>query len=212
MAENNFVNALIPFTGVRITIFIKKEKDIMSEKSNSDKRASKKAQILGTKKKNRAPLIIVFLLVVLFAAGTAIFMTRTDEGESIYTAQTTQETNANYVEYPVVDFENGAARHYGYKDGNMTIRYFILKSSDGVIRAAFDACDVCWPAGKGYVQDGDVMVCRNCGRRFTSVKINEVKGGCNPAPLERNIENGKLTITVDDILEGKKYFNFPGKA
>ena len=151
-------------------------------------------------------------LVVLCAVGAVFFMTLTDKGKSNYTVQIAPETSASHVAYPVVDFEDGVARYYEYKDGNMTIRYFILKSSDGVIRAAFDACDVCWPAGKGYVQDGDVMVCKNCGRRFTSVKINEVTGGCNPAPLERNIENGKLIITVDDILEGKKYFNFPGKA
>ena len=49
---------LIPFIGVRINTFIKKEKDIMSQKTNSDKRASKKAQILGTKKKNHTLLFM----------------------------------------------------------------------------------------------------------------------------------------------------------
>ncbi|MEJ2476339.1 MAG: DUF2318 domain-containing protein, partial [Desulfobacterales bacterium] len=92
------------------------------------------------------------------------------------------------------------------------IRYFILKSSDGVIRAAFDACDVCWPAGKGYYQDGDVMVCRNCGRRFASVLVNEVQGGCNPAPLKRSLQGERVVIRAQDILEGKQYFDFTGKA
>ena len=47
------------------------------------------------------------------------------------------------------------ARHYTYSaPGGITIKYFIIKSSDGVIRAAFDACDVCWPSGKGYQQEG----------------------------------------------------------
>ena len=81
-----------------------------------------------------------------------------------------------------------------------------------MIRAAFDACDVCWRAGKGYFQSGDVMVCRNCGRQFASVLVNEVKGGCNPAPLNRAIENGKLIIKVKDILQGKQYFDFSGKV
>ena len=98
------------------------------------------------------------------------------------------------------------------KTGSITVRYFILKSSDGIVRAAFDACDVCWPAGKGYYQDGDSMVCRNCGRRFHSVLINEVKGGCNPAPLTRSVDGDQLVIKVDDILKGKPYFNFSGKA
>ena len=72
--------------------------------------------------------------------------------------------------------------------------------------------DVCWRAGKGYYQDGDHMVCRNCGRRFASVLVNEVKGGCNPAPLNRALENGKLIIQIKDILDGQQYFNFAGKA
>ena len=86
------------------------------------------------------------------------------------------------VVYPVKDFQNGDARFYSYPAGNgVTIKYFILKSSDGVIRAAFDACDVCFQAGRGYEQKGDFMVCKNCGRRFASVRINVVEGGCNPA-------------------------------
>ena len=88
----------------------------------------------------------------------------------------------------------------------------MIKSADGVIRAAFDACDVCWPAGKGYYQEGDVMVCRNCGRKFASNLVNEVQGGCNPAPLKRKVENGMLVLHPDDIRSGAGYFNFKGKV
>jgi uncharacterized membrane protein len=34
-----------------------------------------------------------------------------------------------------------------------------------------------------------------------------VQGGCNPAPLKRAIENDNLVIDVNDILEGKQYFD-----
>jgi uncharacterized membrane protein len=113
------------------------------------------------------------------------------------------------VVYPVKDFRNGDARFYSYPAGNgVTIKYFLLKSSDGVIRAAFDACDVCFEAGKGYTQKGDFMVCNNCGRRFASVRVNEVQGGCNPSPLAREIRGEKVVLKVKDILEGKPYFTF----
>jgi uncharacterized membrane protein len=115
------------------------------------------------------------------------------------------------VTYPANQFDNGKARHFQYKttDG-ITIKYFIMKSSDGVIRAAFDACDVCFREGKGYVQKDDVMICRNCGRKFPSTKINVVTGGCNPGALTRHVENGKVVIKVEHILEGKKYFAIGG--
>jgi uncharacterized membrane protein len=113
------------------------------------------------------------------------------------------------VVYPVKTFQNGEARFYSHPAGNgITIKYFILKSSDGVIRAAFDACDVCWREGKGYTQKGDFMICKNCGRRFASNRINDVQGGCNPAPLVRTIRGDDVVLQVKDILEGKKYFDF----
>ncbi len=113
------------------------------------------------------------------------------------------------VTYPVKQFADGKARHFTYRipDG-ITIKYFIVRSSDGVIRAAFDACDVCWPSGKGYYQEGDYMVCRNCGKRFVSVKVNEEKGGCNPAPLRRTVQGDQVVLEVNDILEGRSYFDF----
>jgi uncharacterized membrane protein len=115
------------------------------------------------------------------------------------------------VVFPADLFRDGKAQHFSLKtEGGITIRYFILKSSDGVLRAAFDACDVCWRAGKGYVQDGDHMVCRNCGQRFASTRVNEVRGGCNPAPLMREVRGEKLVIAVKDILEGRRYFDFSG--
>ena len=177
------------------------------KKKNQDKIAAKKAAVLGTDKKNRLPLFLAVLGSVLIVAAAVFYVSK---GGSVQTATVAAPSAANsdVVAFPINLFEDGKARHFEHTDGKFTIRYFVLKSSDGVLRAAFDACDVCWPANKGYYQEGDHMVCRNCGRRFASVRVNEVKGGCNPAPLNRSVENGKLIIQVKDILTGKQYFNF----
>ncbi|NWF55520.1 MAG: DUF2318 domain-containing protein [Syntrophaceae bacterium] len=121
--------------------------------------------------------------------------------------------NLTEVSYPVQTFQDGKARFFEHQTGErITIKYFILKSPDGVIRAAFDACDVCWPEGKGYKQKGDFMICVNCGRRFATNRVGELRGGCNPAPLRRELMGDKVVIQVKDILEGKRYFNFPKKG
>ena len=62
------------------------------------------------------------------------------------------------------------------------------------------------PAGKGYHQEGDELVCNNCGSRFPSTKINEVKGGCNPSPVNRTVQGDNIIIKVTDLQEGAKYF------
>jgi uncharacterized membrane protein len=189
-----------------------KGKNKSQQKLNKqEKIAAKKAAVLGTGSKNRLPLLVAALGIFIIAGG-AIFYVFQPGGSATATASAPAATNSTFVSFPVGMFDDGKARHFEHVDGNMTIRYFILKSSDGVIRAAFDACDVCWPAGKGYYQEGDHMVCRNCGRRFASVMVNEVQGGCNPAPLTRSLENDKLIIQIKDIQEGHQYFNFDGKA
>ncbi|MCP4626820.1 MAG: DUF2318 domain-containing protein [bacterium] len=190
----------------------KKGKNQNNQKNkNQEKIAAKKAAVLGTESKNRMPLLVAAIGVILIA-GVAFFYVFQPAGQSTATASAPVATSNTFVSFPVSLFDDGKARHFEHVDGNMTIRYFILKSSDGVVRAAFDACDVCWPAGKGYYQEGDHMVCRNCGRRFASVLVNEVQGGCNPAPLNRNLENNKLVIQIKDIQQGRQYFNFDGKV
>ncbi len=173
-----------------------------------DKTAAKKAAVLGTEKKSRLPLFAMIAGAVLVMGVAYNFIPTGSQKTLAVPSQTSSAALVSQVSYPVDLFADGQARFFEYKGSDVTIKYFILKSSDGIIRAAFDACDVCWPAGKGYYQDGDHMVCRNCGRRFASVLVNEVKGGCNPAPLTRAIENDSLVINVNDILNGKQYFDF----
>ena len=189
----------------------KTSKKSPQKNQNPEKIAAKKAAVLGTESKSRLPLVVAAIGGVLIA-GAAVFYVLQPSGGITATASAPAAASSTLVTFPVSLFDDGKARHFEHVDGNMTIRYFVLKSSDGIIRAAFDACDVCWPAGKGYYQDGDYMVCRNCGRRFASVLVNEVKGGCNPAPLTRSVENNKLVIQIKDIQQGRQYFNFDGKA
>jgi uncharacterized membrane protein len=113
------------------------------------------------------------------------------------------------IEIPVAEVDDGKAHHFKVQaDDGVEVTFFVLKSQDGVIRAAVDACDVCFKSGKGYVQDGDYMVCTNCGQRFASNKINVIRGGCNPAPLERSVEGGKLGIAMSDINANSWYCRY----
>ncbi len=176
----------------------------------SSQHTAKKAAVLGTNKKHPLPLITALCAVTLIGALVYVFGfmgTSSNSNEPVQASLQADKT-VQLVTYPADTFADGKVRHYEYKTATHTIRYFILQSSDGVVRAAFDACDVCWPANKGYFQSGDAMVCRNCGRRFASVLVNEVQGGCNPAPLSRNLDNDQIVIKVEDILKGRRYFDF----
>ena len=179
---------------------------------NRNTRESKKAVVMNTGKKRPVSIVFAATVILAAAAGLGLFLFSGSDTPTVPVAIPT--ANDGHITYAVSLFDDGKARHFDYADteSNTTIKYFILKSTDGVIRAAFDACDVCWPEGKGYVQDGSAMVCRNCNRRFESVMVNEVQGGCNPAPLTRTIQEDQLFIRADDLKKGQAYFNFSKKA
>lgn len=199
----------------------KKHKTKRTPKANAnskDLRARKKAAIIGPSQKKRRYLFPTIIVALLMAGTVSGYMVFNGKSDAPITAavegvqRLSQPTADGLVTYPVTMFADGQAKHFDFQTDKHTIRYFIIKSADGVIRAAFDACDVCWPSGKGYYQEGDKMVCRNCGRKFASALVNEVKGGCNPAPLNREVQGDKLVIKIEDIVKGKQYFDFSGKA
>jgi len=116
------------------------------------------------------------------------------------------QAEGGVVKLPLATFDDFKARHYTYVHDGQSLEFFIVKSKDGVVRAAFNACDVCYPFKKGYRQEGNEMVCNNCGRRFPSDQINVVQGGCNPSPLNRTVDGDALIIKVEDLAAGVKYF------
>ncbi len=174
----------------------------------NDKNAAKKAAVLGGKKKSSVPFLLMAACAALVIGG-GVFFTRQSKDQAPSISQTFQPEAAQTAEltYPVAEFGDGLARFFEHKTADgVQIRFFVLKSSDGVIRSAFDACDSCWQAHKGYRQDGDEMVCQNCRMRFASVKVMEVKGGCNPSPLPNQVENGQVVLRVADVEAGRGYF------
>ncbi len=143
-----------------------------------------------------------FLLtaLVLASAGTAHAFLGLFSRNDAFKAENGQ------VSIPLSRISDGKAHHFSFEDQGVELKFFVVKSSDGVIRAAFDACDVCFREKKGYSQDKDFMVCNNCGMRFHSSRINEVEGGCNPSPLARKIDADSLVIATSDLIAGKRFF------
>lgn len=107
-------------------------------------------------------------------------------------------------------FADNQARFYNVKiPDNKIIYFFVVKDKNGIYHAAANACQVCFSARKGFHQEGDEIVCNNCGNRYPLEKIATEKGGCNPAPISPNLEvkNGKLTIKQADLEQVAGFFN-----
>ncbi|HWS88753.1 MAG TPA: DUF2318 domain-containing protein [Pyrinomonadaceae bacterium] len=184
----------------------------MSKDSNAPEsfREAKRAQFAqeteGRSGKNAVKILA--LVAVALAAVVAYFVVAGAGGERATAVAGGGAARAagEGVSIPLSEL-SGKARFYEYKTASgKTVRFFAVKSSDGVYRAALDACDSCFHAKKGYSQEGEEMVCNNCGMHFHSAKINEVKGGCNPIGLERKIAGDRLNVSAEELEAGANYF------
>jgi uncharacterized membrane protein len=111
------------------------------------------------------------------------------------------------VSFALGDFADGQARFFKYVSATgQEVRFFVMRSRDGVTRAAFDTCDVCFKERRGYRQSGDTMICNNCEQTFDSNSINEVRGGCNPAPIDREIRGDRIVLRAAALEQGAGYF------
>ncbi len=147
---------------------------------------------------------ILVVVVSVVYAGVLDVLFRISSAEKAKSAGVVEMADA--VKIPLKALDSGKALFLSLDSEGRQLYYFALKSPDGAYRAALDACDVCFKSNRGYRQEGDLMVCNNCGQTFPSKRIGEIKGGCNPHPLARRIEGQYLVIRKADIVERKDYF------
>ena len=150
---------------------------------------------------------VLMLAVTVLLFGVMVYVITSRRPSSSQVAVTAVAGRGADVSLPAATFADGAARFYRYTTAaGHEVKFFVMKSSDGVVRAAFDACDTCYRERRGYHQKGDVMVCNNCGQTFRSVDINVLQGGCNPAPIERTIAGDQVVLTAASLELGATYF------
>lgn len=117
--------------------------------------------------------------------------------------ETEQDDENMYVTFEQVS--DGKLHRFGYTDDDGTvIRFIVIKkpnsSSYGI---GLDACDICGETGY-YERDG-VVVCNLCD---VVMNVNTIgfKGGCNPIVIDYSIENGKIIVPIEGLLEHKDEF------
>jgi len=113
------------------------------------------------------------------------------------------------IEIDISGFEDGRARFYNVNlPSGKTIYFFVVRDKNGIYRAAANECQVCYSVRKGFRQEGDEIVCNNCGNRYPIEKIATEKGGCNPGPINPNleVENNQIIIKQADLEQVSDLF------
>lgn len=174
-------------------------------------------------------LFTILLLVIILLAGCNKNNTNTNANQPISKTETSAKKTK--AKAPVVQFsgtkgesvsiaddqialsseifDDGLAHFYNTElPSGKTIYFFVVKDKNGVYRAAANACQVCAASKMGFRQNGNYMVCNTCGNKYPLEKIATEKGGCNPAPIDPNlqIKNGQVIIEQTDLAGVANFF------
>ena len=125
--------------------------------------------------------------------------------ESVYTramdapAQAAMLTAQNgEVRVPLSDLTDSSLHFYAADVNGATIRFLIIHRTNGDYATALDACEIC--GRQGYRQEGQNVICRNCGASIYIPSIGQ-PGGCNPVPVKSHVEAGEVIVDLSALAE-----------
>jgi high-affinity iron transporter len=99
----------------------------------------------------------------------------------------------NQVRIPLSELTDQSLHFYTVATDSGTFRFLVIHQTNGNYAVALDACQICGWAG--YRQEGQNVVCRNCGATIYIPSIGE-QGGCNPVPVKSSVENGAVIVDL----------------
>lgn len=196
----------------------------MAKKTNRRGNVNKNAQT-----KSNLPLLIAAIVAVCLAVIIVVVskdskraddVLDTDVSDTVTSdtdeeADSSEDTEAQIIEsggslvIPKSEIST-TTQFYPIEVDGTRMEVIAVKDSEGNIRTAFNTCQVCYSSGRGYyVQDGDVLVCQNCGNRFTIDQVGIESGGCNPWPIfeeDRTETEDSIEISYDFLQESETIF------
>jgi uncharacterized membrane protein len=172
--------------------------------------------------RTRWHLILGLFLILVLGATLAGCSGKTPVSANGGAAVTTQSPKAEEPQGTPADTSKGddlvipvskiskKATFYPLEIDGTKLEVLAVKAPDGSIRTAFNTCQVCFDSGKGYYkQEGDTLVCQNCGNRFTMDRVEVEAGGCNPWPIfdeSKTVTNDSITIPYGYLKEATAIF------
>jgi len=97
------------------------------------------------------------------------------------------------VRIPLSELNDSSLHFYTVDTGVTTLRFLVIHQTNGDYAVALDACQICGWAG--YRQEGQNVICRNCGATIYIPSIGE-KGGCNPIPVKSTVQDGEVIVDL----------------
>ena len=102
------------------------------------------------------------------------------------------------VRIPLSELNDSSLHYYAADVNNTVIRFLVIHRMNGDYATALDACQIC--GRQGYRQEGQNVVCRNCGAAIYIPSIGE-SGGCNPIGVKSRVEGGEVIVDLSALVQ-----------
>ena len=162
-----------------------------TEAANSADRRMREWEFRRQKRWSFAAAILCVAVVLSFAA------------EYVYARAVTAPVRAQVlvaqngqVSIPLSELTDSSLHFYTADVNGTVIRFLVIHKQNGDFAAALDACQICGTAG--YRQEGQNVICRNCGAAIYIPSIGE-SGGCNPIAVKSRVEGGQVIVDVSAL-------------
>jgi high-affinity iron transporter len=162
-----------------------------AEAANSADRRMREWEFRRQKRWSFAAAILCVAVVLSFAA------------EYVYARAVTAPVHAkslvaqnDQVYVPLSELTDSSLHFYTADVNGNVIRFVVIHKQNGDFATALDACQICGTAG--YRQEGQNVICRNCGAAIYIPSIGE-SGGCNPIAVKSRVEGGQVIVDVSAL-------------
>ena len=102
------------------------------------------------------------------------------------------------VRIPLSELTDQSLHFYTADVSGTMIRFLVIHQTNGDYATALDACQICGRAG--YRQEGQNIICKNCGSSIYAPSIG-ARGGCNPIPAKSTVAGGEVIVDLSALTD-----------
>lgn len=110
----------------------------------------------------------------------------------------------NEVRIPISELTDQSLHFYTADVNGTVVRFLVIHQMNGDYSTALDACQIC--GRNGYRQEGQNIICRNCGASIYVPSIGE-HGGCNPIPVKSTVAGGEVIVDLSALADANAFIH-----
>lgn len=160
--------------------------------------------MINSIKKFVLPVVAVVIIIVVFILSNKDTKVETTSPKSL--SLSNYEVGNSFV-IPISELKNDV-KFYSLNYNGANVEILAAIDKNGNPKVTLNTCQNCMASPKAFfVQEGDSVVCQNCGIGHQIETIGIAKRGCNPIPIDSLVIDDKnITFDKNELLSNAGLF------